>query len=305
MSLSIKANLKSQDIEDKKTIGQLELPIVRQREPDRNFDKGGRSFYFFDFDDNVAFLSSQIFLFHKKTGEELALSTAEYAQHSKIVGSKGLYKDFEVRYNDETGSFRRFRDYSPDLMKKYLSSNQPFIDDLAHALMGEDLHWKGPSWSCFYHATFNQRPVSVITARGHHPETITSGIDLFVHHGHIPQRPNYLAIFPVSHSETRRSLGDPEYKLSVARLKQIAIRKSVEKAFEVYGENPHHRFGMSDDDPHNVELILEEMIRLKKDYPEVSFFVIETHGNKQVKKEVFIDHISQTEEAPSQLSFFT
>ena len=50
---------------------QLELPIPRVAEPDRNFKDGGRSFYFFDFDDNVAFLTTPLFLFEKSTGREL------------------------------------------------------------------------------------------------------------------------------------------------------------------------------------------------------------------------------------------
>ena len=63
--------------------------------------------------------------------------------------------------------------------------------DLAAALGQPDFNWKGPSWSCFYHATFNQRPVSVITARGHEASTLIDGIDLFVKAGHLPQRPNF------------------------------------------------------------------------------------------------------------------
>ncbi|HEX4924221.1 MAG TPA: hypothetical protein VFV50_09045 [Bdellovibrionales bacterium] len=286
-------------------LSQMELPIERKPEPDRNHAKGGRSFYFFDFDDNVAFLSTSIFLFEKGTGRELAVSTGEFAQWGRHVGKRGPFADFEVRYDDQTGSFRRFRDHSNEAIERFLRSAQPFIEDLANALGTPDFHWKGPSWSCFYHASFNQRPISVITARGHHPETIKKGIDLFVEHGHIPQPPNYLAIFPVSHIGTRRELGDQSASWSVASLKQAAIRASVQRAFEVYGQNPHHRFGMSDDDPHNLELITEEMTRLKSDFPENSFFIIETVGNKYFKKEVFKDHVrTQALEPASQLSLF-
>ena len=50
---------------------QMELAIERSPEADRNRHLGGRSFYFFDFDDNVAFLSTPIILFHSQTKEEL------------------------------------------------------------------------------------------------------------------------------------------------------------------------------------------------------------------------------------------
>ena len=52
--------------------------------------------------------------------------------------------------------------------------------------------------------------------------------------------------------------------------------------------NPNlaRRFGMSDDDPKNVELITAEMKELKKVYPEMSFFVIQTFEDSYVKTEV-------------------
>jgi hypothetical protein len=83
-------------------------------------------------------------------------------------------------------------------------------------------------------------------------------------------------------------------QLTVAALKQAAIRASVEEAIRVYGHSPHHRFGMSDDDPGNVELIVEEMTRLKKKYPEMSFFVIETQQGRFVKWEVYPDRREAT-----------
>ena len=46
--------------------GQMALPIQFFRELDRNFHKGGRSFYFFDLDDNVLHLPSELVLFKKK-----------------------------------------------------------------------------------------------------------------------------------------------------------------------------------------------------------------------------------------------
>lgn len=268
---------------------QLELPIARAKEPDRNFHKGGRSFYFFDFDDNVAFLSTPSFVFHKDTGQELKLSSKEFAEHSGDIGKRGIYREFKIDFDEQKGTFRCFRDRDINLVEKLLGKRQTFVEDLAHALGHSDFQWKGPSWSCFYHAVFNKRPLSLITARGHHPETIRQGIELFVNEGHLPNEPNYLSLFPVSHPLTKKQLGH-KFDTPVAQLKQTAIRASVQKAIEVYGYSPHHRFGMSDDDPENIRRILEEMARLKTHYPEMSFFVIETHKGVFVKREVFADH---------------
>ena len=129
--------------------------------------------------------------------------------------------------------------------------------------------------------------MSVITARGHHSETIQKGIELLVKTGHLPHNPNFLSIYPVTNPEIRcNELEDPELKASVADLKRAAIRNSVEKALEVYGESPFHRFGMSDDDPKNVELITEEMKCLKRKYPEMAFYVIQTFEDSFIKTEV-------------------
>lgn len=270
----------------KKEETQLELGFQRLREDDRNRHLGGRSFYFFDFDDNVAFLSTALYLFHKVTGEELAITSGDYARESMSIGQSGTYADYEIRWDDQTGTYRNFRDHDNERLQNLGLKTQVFMHDLAEALGRPDLHWQGPSWSCFYHATFNQRPVSVITARGHAPSTVEDGISLMVEAGHLPQRPNFLSIFPVSHPETRRHLGDHDLRWGVAELKQKAIRASVELSIQTYGYSPHHRFGMSDDDPRNIQLIFEEMKRLKTDYPELSFFMIETHQGDFIKHEV-------------------
>jgi hypothetical protein len=271
---------------------QLNLNLPRRTEPDRNFSKGGRSFYFFDFDDNIAVLSTPSVIFHKVTGHELALSSKEFAEHSGHIGKLGMYRDYEIRAEGLNGSFRHFRDRDMKLLHRLLGKKQIFIDDFAHALGFPDFHWKGPSWRHFYHAVFNQRPVSLITARGHHPETIKDGIRLLVKEQHIPHEPNYLSLYPVNFPQVREQLSAGS-TLTVAQLKQAAIRASVEEAIRIYGYSPHHRFGMSDDDPHNIRLILEEMTRLKRDHPQMSFFVFDTHKGQVVKHEVFEFHTEE------------
>lgn len=286
--------------------GQLELGETRQKEPDRNYHRGGRSFYFFDFDDNIAYLTTPLILFHKKSGEELYLSSADWALHHATIGKSGPFSEYEIRYDDVTGTFRRFRDLKMSEADRIHGKKQLFTEDVIAALKTPDLQWKGPSWDCFYHATFNQRPISVITARGHSATTLQAGIFEFVKAGYLPSEPNYLSLYAVSNKDVRNYLGDSDHVASTAELKQRAIRASVEKAIEVYGYSPHHRFGMSDDDPKNIQLIVEEMTRLKSSYPEMSFFMIETHNGDFVKHEISqhglkSQYINDTE---AQLDFF-
>ena len=264
---------------------QLELAMDRQVEPDRNFDRGGRSFYFFDFDDNLAFLTTPSVVFHKDTGEELWISSGEFAQNVELIGNQGRYKDYTISFDDEKGSFRYYRDFDMNLFHKVIGKKQRFVEDVAEALGFPDYHWKGPSWSCFYHATFNRRPLALITARGHHPDTIKKGLSLFVEQGHLPCQPNYLAIYPVNYPPVRLILGG-EKTPSTADLKKAAIRNSVQQALDKYGHGPH-RFGMSDDDPRNLQLIEEQMVELKILYPHMSFFVIEAFKHQLFKREIF------------------
>jgi hypothetical protein len=290
---------------------QLELAIERERSPDRNAERGGRSFYFFDFDDNVAFLATPVFLFHKATGLELEITSVDFAKAQDAIGRTGPYADYRIDFCDLSGTFRRFRDRDPELVERLAAGKQAFVEDLAAALGFPDLQWKGPSWSCFYHAAYNQRPLALITARGHKPDTIREGIELFVRHGHLPATPNYLGIYPVMNKAIRAALGDSDLVKSVPELKKAAIRIAVERAIEIYGASPYHRFGMSDDDPQNIELIAEEMTSLKQKYPEMSFFVIETQEGKFVKWEVYADRLEATLcaeadrlDALEQLAFF-
>jgi hypothetical protein len=278
------------------------------KETDRNFHLGGRSFYFFDFDDNVAFLSTPIIIFNKKTGAEVALSSGEFAHENKSIGISGLYADFYMDFNDASGSFRHFRDKEFNPLEISSGKKQGFVEDILKALKEVDTHWKAPSWEYFYHATYNHRPVSLITARGHHPTTIIEGVNQLVKAGYLPNAPNYHSIYPVSNPEIRKNLGDINLNQSVAELKKHAIRASVEKAIELYGYSPFHRFGMSDDDHKNVELITEEMRDLKHKYPEMSFFVIETFKDSFSKREVLMHEtreiISAKESTKPQLSLF-
>ena len=265
-----------------KTSGQLSLIDTDLfHEPDRNFSQGGRSFYFFDFDDNVIHLPTKIVLFHKNSKKEVEVSTTDYAHIQHLIGKSGEWLDFELNFDPGVGSFRNFRE-QPTLK----ASDQPLIKDMLSALTHQFVEWRGPSWDFFVHAVNQNRPISIITARGHHPHTIRRAIDILVLSRDLKAHPNYLSLYPITHPEVRTRLGDVEQKAGTTALKKAAIMAAVRDAFECYGENPAHRFGMSDDDPANVAVIIEAMEELKKIYPDNAFFVINTHGRQLVKQEI-------------------
>jgi hypothetical protein len=280
---------------------QLELPIARERVKDRNFEQGGRSIYLFDFDDNVMHLNTPIYVLDTKTEQERALSTGEFAQISHLLSKPGPHEHDTIIDDDINGSFRRFR----DIEELSPGQRQPFVEDLDDAIKKGPLLWKGPSWDLFEHAVFNQRPLSIITARGHAPETIKEGIDALVAYHLLDARPNYLSVYPVSHPETKMKLSSSTKNLGVPALKKEAIIRTVHKAMRLFGENPEHRFGMSEDAPDNIELVIEAMRVLKKDFPRNAFFVIDSSTAKLVKTEVLEDSVEQSEhDHPDQLELF-
>jgi hypothetical protein len=266
--------------------GQATLPIDFFREPDRNFEKGGRSFYFFDFDDNVVHLPTKIILFSKESGNTIEVSTQDYALiHPQLGHENSKWKDFEVKLSPPL-SFQNFREKPKEALSP--NEDQPLIQDMHEALRHPFLEWRGPSWGFFVYAVNNNRPISIITARGHHPHTIRRAINLLVQNRSLNAHPNYLSVYPLSHPEIKNILApeDTQDKLHTSELKKRAIHQAVKDAFECYGFNPYHRFGMSDDDPKNVAVILKAMLELKEIYPENAFFVINTHGRQLIKEEV-------------------
>lgn len=242
----------------------------------------GISFYFFDFDDNIMFLGTPILIRNTVTREVVEISTGEFADIQSRLGQPGKWGDYAIF----DASFSHFRDVPAGQLQP--GRRQFFVEDVVRAIESDGAKWKAPSWNLFSYACEKQRPISIVTARGHHPETLKAGIRVLVEKGHITREPNYHTVFPVGNDEVRRQqLGDCDLIMTTPALKKAAIIKSVEQALVTYGPEPEHRFGMSDDDPNNVHLIIAAMRDCKQKYPGKRFFVIDTNYEEKVKLEVF------------------
>ena len=213
------------------------------------------SFYFFDLDDNTFFLETPVFVRNKKTREIKSTSTHEFAQIRGMLGAIEPWKDYELFDN----SYRNFRDRDERGKPEYL------VEDIRKALKTPPDQWQGPAFDMFNYACDRQRPLAIVTARGHSRETIKSGISVMVEKNHLSKEPNYLGVYAVSNEEMRKELletvTNSEERKTItdshdptSPLKRVAIRNLVEKALEEYGSEPEHRFGMSDDDPKNCLL---------------------------------------------------
>jgi hypothetical protein len=255
-------------------------------------EDGSISFYFFDFDDNSMYLETPIFLRNTKTGHERDVSTTEFASIRGQLGNSGRWANFEI-FNR---TYSHFRDLSQE--EKAKGTKEYFVQDIEKALEEPEEEWQAPAWSMLKYACEQQRPLAFVTARGHSRETIKAGVSVLVEKGHLPREPNYLEIYAVSNpdmvEELLSSVDDVEERERVrnmndrtSALKRIAIRNIVDLALSEYGLDHDHRFGMSDDDPENVDLIIRAMCDAKKKHLDKRFFVINTHHGEHVKLEVF------------------
>lgn len=266
-------------------------PFVNQEqsfawEPSESYhtDDRAKSFYFFDIDENILNLSSHIYLKHQETKKLLRVSGKNFIAEQSFIGKQGPFKDYCIDFSFINGSFQEYRDQNIPWWKQ-LFVEQSFIQDIKKSIKLPDSYWQGPSWAYFCHAVLNQRPVALITARGHSVNVLKKGLSLLVKYKHLPCEPNYLDIYAVNSPFFLK-----EYALgkqySTAELKNIAIGMAVKKAFTKYGFNQGHRFGMSDDDIENLKHITKAMSELKKAYPKNAFFVFDTKNNKIIRKEL-------------------
>ncbi|MEO1232942.1 MAG: hypothetical protein AAFZ18_29015, partial [Myxococcota bacterium] len=145
----------------------------------------------FDWDDNIANMSTRLVLFNTKDSSERELRTDAFAVIREKLGQPGEWADWEVRGDDHAkGSFRNFRDYSDASV---------FARDLAE--IRETPNWRGPAFADFQKAMAHEataRWSTIITARGHYPNTIHAALEDLKRDGvirHVPPEEN---IFPVT-----------------------------------------------------------------------------------------------------------
>lgn len=238
---------------------------------------GSLSFYLFDIDDNLLYLPTRIYLWNAETKAEMPVSSRMFANIQGELGRPGRWQAWAIG----PGTFRDFRDRAG-----LAPSAQSFVVDVL-AAVDSGATWQGRSWPLLVHASKHQRPIAMITARGHAPETIEAAIDALVARGLLAGKPPILGIFSVTNEQVLARLGVTDPSMTVPSVKKIAIKRAVQVALERYGATPPHRFGMSDDDPNNVVLAISAMRDCKQEHPDKRFFVINTNDDEFVKLEVF------------------
>ncbi len=238
-----------------------------------------KSFYIFDFDDNIFHTGSNSYIYHKETDQEVSLTSHEFVKHRTFIGKEGLYKDYYIDPSPGR-TFKRFGDDPKGL-------RFPFLEDLSEAVQNPG--WEGPSWERFVKAVNRDRTMSIITARGHHPDRIEEGIQWLAQEGYLPKMPSIHRIYSVTSKETKNLIRWTGPDL-ISMMKKQALHHFIESVYEEFGHEPAHRFGFSDDDPKNIASTRQKFLDLKQRNPHHSFFLYEARPKEVIEEEVHLSH---------------
>lgn len=123
-------------------------------------------YYAFDWDDNIVHMPTKIVL-KTEEGDEVGMSTDDFAEHRHHIGKEPFQYKGEtiVGYADEP--FRNFR----------TKGDKDFLIDAMSAK-------EGPAFNDFREAINNGSIFSIITARGHNPETLKQAVYNYIISGY-------------------------------------------------------------------------------------------------------------------------
>ena len=255
--------------------------------------------YSFDWDDNILKMPTTIKML-KKTGGEwkpINVGTEDFA----------FFRNDKM-YKLDDGAFDNFID------------DNSFIEDLEKALNTKSY---APSFNKFKEALIYANPISIITARGHKPETLRKGMDIVISQTFSEDElgkmiDNIQQVFPELdgqeldvilktyldshdyHPVTSEKFADrfgldSGSAVNPEENKKIALRDYVAKIVNKVGEMVNTDYnklsvGFSDDDLGNIRAIVAFIKEvLQAEFPEVDFVVYDTSEggmNKIVLKQV-------------------
>ena len=145
------------------------LNEIKKRNLFEGFDDEGNpdtKYYAFDWDDNICFMPTQIIVITENE-DEVGMSTEDFAEHRHQIGVEPFnYKGTTV-VGYASNPFRNFR----------IEGDKRFIIDAMVAS-------PGPSWNDFVECINGGSIFSIITARGHNPETLKEGVYNFIISNH-------------------------------------------------------------------------------------------------------------------------
>ena len=252
-------------------------------------------YYAFDWDDNIVTMPTRIIL-KDKDGEEVGMTTEDFAQYRTKIGKEEFEYDGKTIVSFAENPFRNFR----------TEGDKAFLVDSMLAKTG-------PAWDDFVEAINNGSIFSIITARGHNPNTIKEAVYNYIISGFNGIDKNEL----VKNLKKYRNFADEEELsdmeliksyLDLCRFHPVSFGTGAEanpeeekvkalKTFVNYIKELSHKLnkkaylkndvknffvpsiGFSDDDIRNVEAIKKHF----EDEPDNIIQTYSTHGGKKTK----------------------
>lgn len=115
-------------------------------------------YYAFDWDDNIMIMPTKIVLIDED-GDEVGMSTEDFAEYRTDIGNEPFNYEGHTIVGFAEDPFRYFR----------TAGDKQFIIDSMTAK-------PGPAWPDFVEAINNGSIFSIVTARGHNPNTLKEGV---------------------------------------------------------------------------------------------------------------------------------
>ena len=137
----------------------LTRQIIKEMVDDLEEKKYGLKYYAFDWDDNLMKMPTQIILLNEE-GDEVGMSTEDFAEYRTDIGKKPFTYNGETIVGFADNPFRFFG----------TQGDSKFMTDIEDAPLV-----RGP-WRDFVEAINNGSVFAIITARGHHPNTLKKGV---------------------------------------------------------------------------------------------------------------------------------
>jgi hypothetical protein len=137
-------------------------------------------YYAFDWDDNILMMPTVIHMEHLIDGEWVPedVSTEKFA---RVRNDKENWRPLVV--DGEIAAYLEFRDFGP-------RGQSAFIEDMKKALENGNY---GPSWDEFLNCLTKGSIFTIITARGHEPETIRKAVEYIIYNILTEEQQNEMA----------------------------------------------------------------------------------------------------------------
>jgi len=135
--------------------------FAQEKQLREGFDEAGEpdlKYYAFDWDDNIVTMPTQIVLSDDK-GNEVGMSTEDFAEYRERIGKEPFEYKNKTIIGYAEDPYRNFR----------VEGDKAFIID---AMVAKP----GPSWDDFVEAINGGSIFSIITARGHNPNTLREAV---------------------------------------------------------------------------------------------------------------------------------